>query len=187
MLNQFQPKMTVDEFLDWAEAQANDYELIYGRVYAMSPERLRHVEAKGETYSALRAAIIAAGVPCRAYVDGVTIRIDGATAFRPDVLVRCGNPLDGNMVEIPDPLIVVEVTSPSTRNNDGGVKFSGYFGVPSVQHYLQVDPDKRLVIHHRRDGEEIRSRILGSGSVRLDPPGLDLTVEDLLGPGNGAP
>ena len=182
MLNQFQPKMTVNEFLDWAESQADDHELIYGRVHAMSPERLRHVELKGEAYIALRAAIGTAGVPCRAYIDGAMVRIDRSTAFRPDVMVRCGEPLHGDAVEIPDPVIVVEVASPSTRHNDGGVKFSGYFSLPSVQHYLQVDPDKRVVIHHRRDGDEIRSRILGSGSLRLHPPGLDLAVDDLLGP-----
>ena len=176
--------MTVDEFLVWAEGRPGRYELIYGRLSAMSPERLRHVDAKGESYSALRASIIAARVSCRAYTEGATVRIDDATAFRPDVLVRCGAAIDGDTVELSDPVIVVEVASPSTRHNDGSVKLIGYFSLPSVEHYLQVDPDKRVVVHHRRDGEEIRSRILGAGArLRLDPPGLDIAVDDLLGQG----
>jgi hypothetical protein len=38
------------------------------------------------------------------------------------------------------------------------------------------------VFHHQR-GEDgrIETRLLESGPLRLDPPGLELTVEDLFG------
>ena len=51
-------KMTVDEFLPWAEAQERGhYELLDGEVIAMSPERAGHWKAKGATYVALSDAI----------------------------------------------------------------------------------------------------------------------------------
>ena len=57
----------------------------------------------------------------------------------------------------------------------------GYFGVPSVHHYLIVDAERRVLVHHARRGEEIATRILHDGPLRLDPPGLDVGVEDLFG------
>lgn len=57
----------------------------------------------------------------------------------------------------------------------------GYVRVPSVTHYLVVDPDRRVVIHHRRGpGELIETRIASSGGLDLDPPGLTLAVADLF-------
>jgi hypothetical protein len=48
-----------------------------------------------------------------------------------------------------------------------------------VQHYLIIDPDDRLVIHHARGCADVMStRVLHSGSVTLDPPGLELAVAD---------
>ena len=79
-------------------------------------------------------------------------------------------------------MIVVEVLSPSTGRFDRFGKLPGYFKVPSLRHYVIVDLDHRVVIHHGRTDGEIATRILGSGPLRLDPPGLDLVVEDLLGP-----
>ena len=37
-------------------------------------------------------------------------------------------------------MIVVEVLSPSTRHIDASKKLAGYFRLPSVAHYLIVDP-----------------------------------------------
>jgi hypothetical protein len=54
-----------------------------------------------------------------------------------------------------------------------------YFKLTSVAHYLVLDPDARTVTHHFRDGVP---NLLSGGALRLDPPGLSLTVEDLLGP-----
>ena len=175
-------KMTVDEYLLWAEHRPGRYELVNGQVLAMAPERVRHVQTKGAVYVALLAAIQTAGRPCEAFPDGMAIRIDPTTAFEPDALVRCGPPLDGNMIEVPDPLIVVEVLSPSTRGYDTGAKLTGYFLVPSLRHYLIIDAEREVVLHHRRtDGGAIETRIVGFGTIELDPPGLEVTVEGLLG------
>jgi Uma2 family endonuclease len=180
-----QPKasMTVDDFLAWAEGRTERYELVDGQLHAMSPERMVHTETKGAIFSALQDAVRRAKLPCRVLGDGATVRIDPRTAYEPDALVRCGPRLPPDTIETPDPLIVVEVLSPGTRNYDAGAKLAGYFTVPSVRHYLMVDSDRRVLIHHRRDGEDIIRRILGaSGPLRLDPPGLNLRIEDLFGP-----
>jgi Uma2 family endonuclease len=73
--------------------------------------------------------------------DGATVRISKATAFEPDVMVRCGPRLPRGTPEISDPVIVVEVLSPSSAARDYGEKVEGYFSVPSIQHYLILSPE----------------------------------------------
>ncbi len=179
--------MSVDDFLAWAEAEQGRHELVDGQVHAMAPERVGHAETKFTVQTALKQAIDRAGVPCRMLPDGVTVRIDATTAYEPDALVYCGPRLSRNAVVVTAPLIVVEVLSPSTGFYDRHDKLAGYFAVPSIRHYLIVDIDRRVVIHHERDGDTIRTRLLPSGALRLDPPGLDLTVADLLGPEEPSP
>ncbi len=78
-------------------------------------------------------------------------------------------------------VIVVEVLSPSTRRIDASAKLTGYFRLPSVHHYLIVDPGKPPVIHHQRQGDgTILTRLVGEGAIRLDPPGLSIDVAPLF-------
>ncbi len=57
------------------------------------------------------------------------------------------------------------------------MKLEGYFSLRSVEHYLIFDPDRRVMIHHRRgQAEAIETRILRDGVIRLDPPGLEAEV-----------
>lgn len=81
------------------------------------------------------------------------------------------------------PAIVVEVLSPSTGKNDALGKLSAYFRIASVAHYLIVSPDERLIFHHARGkGGAILTRIVREGRIALDPPGLEIAVEDVYGP-----
>ena len=152
-----QPKpteFTADEFIAWAlEQPTGHFELDNGIVVAMAPERASRNQAKLNAAIALRDAIGARGLPCRVMTDGMAVRIDDRTVYEPDALVRCGPPLPGDAIEVADPTIVVEVVSPSGRGVDRGVKLASYFLLPSVRHYLIVDTDKRVVIHHRRGDE----------------------------------
>lgn len=173
--------MTVDEFLAWAEGQPGRYELFNGVIYAMTPERAVHAETKYAVAKALEAAVVRAGLHCWVLPDGMTVRVDDDTAYEPDALVYCGEQLPEDAVEVPSPIIVVEVLSPSTRHVDAAAKLAGYFSLPSLWHYLIIDPDKRVVIHHcRGGGDEIITRIMREQTMSLDPPGLQVDLTGLF-------
>lgn len=180
-----QPKrtdFTADEFIAWAQEQATGrFELDNGAIVALTPERVSHSRAKSQIWLALRLAIRARGLGCEALPDSATVRIDDRTVYEPDALVRCGPPLPGDAIEVNDPVVVVEVLSPSSRGIDKGAKLASYFSLPSVRHYLIVDTDKRVVIHHRLvEGGRIESRFHHDGPLALDPPGLTIELGDIF-------
>jgi len=174
--------MTVDAFLAWAVGQPEGrFELVAGRVVAMAPERFTHADMKAEAWLALRTAIARAGLPCRAHVDGPGLRVDDRTLYAPDVMVRCGPALPPEAVETGDPLIVVEVLSPSTAARDMAAKLEDYFRMPSVAHYLILRIESRAVIHHARAADgAIATAIRRDGALALDPPGLSIDVAALF-------
>ena len=61
-------------------------------------------------------------------------------------------------------------------------QLADYFRLASVQQYLIVHPGGRVIIHHRRASDGIGTQILSSGPLRMDPPGLSVTVEEILTP-----
>lgn len=177
-------RMTVDEFLVWAETQpGRRFELVHGQAVAMSPERARHANAKHAVARELERAIERGKLPCHVFPDGMTVRVDDTTVFEPDAMVYCGQRIDDDTMIVPYPVIVVEVISPSSKERDTGAKLAGYFQVPSVRHYLIVDPTARLIIHHaRQDDTTILTRVHTDGAIDLAPPGLALTLADVFPP-----
>ncbi len=176
------PRMTVEQFIDWAMAQPRGrFELYGGRVVQMSPERVEHIESKFLIAVALTNAIKASGTPCHVLSDGATVKINDRTAYGPDALVYCGEKLARGTIIVPEPVIVVEVISPSSEARDAGAKLAGYFRLPSLVHYLIADPDDRLVIHHCRSKDgSIATRIIEHGEFALDPPGITIRLADLF-------
>jgi Uma2 family endonuclease len=173
--------MTVDEFLPWAEGKEGRWELHDGVPVMMSPERLAHVRTKARAARALDDALRLAGLPCEAIADGLTVKVDSGATYEPDASVVCGPRRSDETIVVTDPIIVVEVLSPSTAAVDHGRKLSGYFSLPSVQHYLILDPERRVAIHHKRGASEaIETRVLTDGVARLDPPGFAVAVEALF-------
>src|SRR5271166_2990868 len=120
-------KMTVDEFLAWAEGREGRWVLADGVPVCMSPERVAHVETKFSAGSALKEAIKQAGLRCEAFIDGLAIRVDQYRTFQPDVVINCGDRLKPDRMEAPNPVVVVEILSPSTRAVDLGLKVRRYF------------------------------------------------------------
>ncbi len=136
--------MTADEFLAWSGSllpEEGKFELWYGEVVLRHgpggfEERARHWNTKGAMYRALCDAIDRAGLPCFVAVDGPMVRLSAGKMARPDVLVHCGADVDPDAQEVPNPVILVEVLSPSTRTRDHGVKRQDYLSLPSLHHYL---------------------------------------------------
>lgn len=173
----------VTEFIEWCQRQpGGKYELVAGEIVAMSPERLAHVRMKALIWNVLKRSIESNDLPCEALADGATVRIDEITAYEPDALVHCTADLSPESIEVPAPIIVVEVLSPGTIGRDSGAKLEDYFRLPSVVHYLIFKTERPVAIHHHRQPNgSITTSIHPSGSIKLDPPGLSLDVDFVFG------
>lgn len=172
-------------FLRWAEEQPGGrFELVAGQAVALSPERNRHSMTKGRVHHELAGAIQAAKIDCEAFPDGASVVIDDATVYEPDAAVTCARSIDLDAVAAAHPMIVVEVLSPGSRSHDAITKLADYFRLPSIVHYLIVDAERRVVVHHRRQNHELAlsTTIVRAGSLALDPPGLELAVERFFVP-----
>jgi len=176
-------RMSRDEYRRWAAAQPKGrFERIEGVVVAMAPEWAVHNDVKLLAWLALRQAVAAAGLPCHVYGDGMTVEVDDSD-FEADVVLHCGERLPRDAISVPEPMVIVEVLSPSTRGDDLTRKLVAYFRVPSVQHYLVFWADRAQAIHHRRrdDGQGVETRMLTEGEIRLDPPGITITLAQVFG------
>lgn len=170
--------ITVDEFLAWGADRQGRHELLDGVVVAMAPERIAHAAVKGRVFRALGDAIAKAGKDCHVLPDGVGVKVSERRWYQPDALVYCGPAAPPADLFVANPIVVVEVASPSTAFIDEFEKLIGYFSLPSVQHYLIVNPNGPPMVHHQRQSDDtILTRIVPGGSIRLDPPGLELDVE----------
>jgi Uma2 family endonuclease len=176
-------RYTREEFLAWYEAQPRGrYERLDGRIIAMAPERVAHVRLKSAVWLALRRSIADAHVPCEALTDGIAVAA-GDSDYEPDAMVNCGDPMGSDAIHASNPVIVVEVLSPSTASTDTGAKLADYFLVPSIAHYLIVHATRRTVIHHRRMASgDIFTQIVSEGAIVMDPPGITITVEEIYEP-----
>ena len=176
-------KLNASEFLAWYETQPERprYELIDGTPIAMAPERVRHAEIKLAAAVALKQAAMGIKQRCHVLPDGMTVIVDEYTTYEPDALVYCGDELAGDVVVVPEPIIIVEVLSTSTKHVDSGSKLVGYFAVESVQHYLVIDPISEKIMHHSRDDNgRIVTAIIANGEFELMPPGLLIQYADIF-------
>ena len=92
-------RMTVAEFLVWAEEQADDarYELVDGvPIGLMAPTSIRHAQVRYNASDALRRAIAAVGAPCEVLDagPGVAVGYKSRECRIPDVVVTCASTID---------------------------------------------------------------------------------------------
>jgi Uma2 family endonuclease len=114
---------------------------------------------------------------CTALVDGAQILTDDISAI-PDVVVTCA-PIDLETPAIAEPVIIIEVMSPSSVDDDTGRKWLSYRKIASLKHYIVLAQDQRLVHVHSRAGDLWRERFIGTGSLTLDDPPLCVDLDTL--------
>lgn len=176
--------MTVGQFLDWSEERADDarYELVAGvPVRLMAPTNIRHARIQRNADEAVRRAIAGTALSCEVFDagPGVAVGHEGDECRIPDVVVTCASTIDETARLVPEPVIVIEVASPSTRLADVNDKVEFYGGIASARHYLVIEQNRRRVVYHGRGPGGLEPRILREGEIALDPPGIRLALDDL--------
>ncbi|HUP43586.1 MAG TPA: Uma2 family endonuclease, partial [Thermoanaerobaculia bacterium] len=125
------------------------------------------------------------GRGCTVYSSDVRIRVaaTGLSTY-PDLSIACGDrnvdPLDSQALV--DPVVLVEVLSPSTEAYDRGEKLRHYQRIPSLREVLIVAHDRHEVEIWRRSEDGWSRETVGAGGVvELKSITCRLEVEALYG------
>ena len=120
------------------------------------------------------------GSPCAVFANDMRISIPTAKCyFYPDVGVVCDEPRfeDDVFDTLLNPIVIIEVLSPSTEAYDRGEKFAHYRQLTSLQEYVLVSQDQIRVDHYRRQERlwiftdiEKRDEILQLPSLQCELP-----------------
>ena len=143
-------KWTLGEFLSFEETAQIKHQLVAGRIYNMAGGTRNHSRITsniiGQTYLRLRES------GCGINTSDMLVRIDEHNAVYPDMSVVCGddNYSDDRELALLNPTVVVEVTSPSTMEDDRGWKLDLYKSLPSLRACLIIDQQRIFAELHTR-------------------------------------
>ncbi|MCY4466622.1 MAG: Uma2 family endonuclease [Chloroflexi bacterium] len=143
-------RFTLDEFLEREERATVKHQLVAGKIYSMAGGTDAHseiaVNVTAEIHFRLR------GKDCGTLNSDMLVRIDEHNAVYPDVSVVCGERrfADDGRLALLNPVLVVEVTSPSTITDDRGWKLELYKSLPSLRACLIIDQQRIFAELHTR-------------------------------------
>lgn len=103
--------------------------------------------------------------------------------FYPDVVIACGEPQfeDQSFDTLLNPVVIIEVLSPSTEIYDRTEKFEYYKQITTLQEYILVSQDKVQVEHHCIQGTQWRLEEYQTlqDTLALSSVGCKLTLNDI--------
>lgn len=146
-LAKLKTKTSVEEYLAGEEVSRIKHEFIDGEVYAMAGTSDRHNIISGNIFANLWSHL--RDSPCRPFIENIKVRVNQDTFYYPDILVSCEETPESPYYR-KEPILIIEVVSPSTEQIDRREKLRAYQQMPSVQEYVIVEQEKISVEIHRR-------------------------------------
>lgn len=141
--------ITPEEYLEGEKYSETRHEYVNGKVYAMVGASKAHnliaINLVTLLHNHLR------GTRCKAFVSDMKVRVDNCFYY-PDLLVAC------DIEKQPEyyceqPVLVVEILSPNTRQRDELDKRIAYQSQASLKEYVLIAQDKMEVRIFRRTAE----------------------------------
>ncbi|MEP7341201.1 MAG: Uma2 family endonuclease [Acidobacteriota bacterium] len=177
-------KYTVEEYIELFKNSDERFEYFDGEIVSMAAGKAAHEDIASNLIFNLRDKLKERS--CRIAGGGLAIKTVKAPPFRlADVSVVCGERIIEEMLGIEmlvNPLLIIEVLSPSTAEYDRDRKFIAYKSIESFREYLLVVQERAHVIQYVRQPNDkwLRDDIIGLESeVRLESVGITLSLKDI--------
>ncbi len=174
MSNVAEKLMSLDEFLTWEHDQPERYEYANGVATMMTGGSAAHVTIAMNLAFALRQAL--RGTGCGPFGSDMKV-IANHTVRYPDISVTC-RPVGDRDDHLSDPILIIEVISPSTEREDRGRKKFDYFATSSIRQYAIIEQDEHLIDLYTRTGDRWTDEIIEGNSVlNLSSIGVEVTLD----------
>ncbi len=174
-------RYTEDEYFAFAMSAFGRWEYVQGEIRAMAGGTDDHNAIITNIGATLYAVLAPKG--CRVYQSDMRVHTGDDVNTFPDVAVVCGPRAyhRGRTDTLTNPMLIVEVLSPSTQGYDRGEKWDHYQTIPTLTDYLLVSPDDARVLLLTRQADHWDMHVIAGlgGSVPLASVGLTLALSDV--------
>jgi Uma2 family endonuclease len=177
-------KFSFDEYVELVDERSMKLEFLDGQIFAMSGGTPQHAAITAAITTLLTIAL--QGKPCRVYSPDLRIRSKATgLATYADVTVVCGqielDPEDPKKHTVLNPIVLVEVLSPSTEEYDRGDKLAHYKTIPSLQEVILVASERQEIeiLQRERDGTWSQHRVSGEEIAKSIALGCDLPLAEI--------
>jgi Uma2 family endonuclease len=163
--------MTEAEYLAFERSSETKHEFLDGTIYAMAGASLSHNRICAHTI--IRLGMQLQDGPCEVIPGDMRLKVEATGLYTyPDISVVCGDTqlVEGEFDTLLNPVLIVEVLSPSTESYDRGKKFHHYQQLESLQEYVLIAQDSPRIERFLRqdDGTWILTNVTGmDGSLQL--------------------
>lgn len=177
------PKWTVEAYLDFERESDIRHEYYQSEIFAMAGAQPVHVDIASNVISSL--VVQTKGRNCKVHNPDMRVKTATGLYTYPDISVVCGERRFNNdrPKTLLNPMVVIEVLSPSTENYDRGDKFHHYASIPELRAYVLVDSQrKRIECFARQEDGAWQIDLIGGEDTRaleLKAIGCSLTLADV--------
>jgi len=187
-------QMTEAEYLVFEAQNENKHEFVNGDVFAMTGASVRHNLVVNNVVTALVNQLSEKN--CLVPSNDTRLKVESKVSYRyPDVMVICDKIqyVDERVDTIRNPIVIVEVLSPSTALVDRNQKLDEYTQLSSVQEYVLISQDEHKLERFLRQDDQnwLYTKISGlEGMLELSSIECQLSAQaiyaklDLLGDTN---
>lgn len=174
-------RKTYAEYLAAERDATIKHEFVDGQIVAMAGGTPEHARLAANVVAALVSAL--RGRRCGVFSSDLRVHIPatGRSTY-PDVTVVCDEKQTADIDEdaIINPVVIVEILSPTTEASDRGEKFAHYRRLEALQEYVLVSQDQPRVEVYRREGDVWAPRDYGPGqAVALASLDVQLATGDI--------
>jgi len=167
--------MTLAEFLRWDDGTDTRWELLDGVPIAMAPPARALGMLVTRLGGRIDAALSARG-ECTIQSEAGIVRPDRRDTFYvADLAVSCA-PVEAGQQITPEPVLIIEILSPTTMAEDLQEKIPDYLRIPSVEEVVAIDSRRVFAQVMRRHGEHWITEIVQGRESTLSLASIGLTV-----------
>lgn len=148
-------------YLERERAATHKSEYINGEIYAMAGASEAHNLITANAIASLHGRLKTQG--CRVYGNDMRVKVPTTSLYTyPDIVIVCGRRVfdDSHQDTLLNPVILMEILSPSTEAYDRGEKFAHYRRLGTLQEYILIAQDKMSVEQYVRQAD-------GSWNLRI--------------------
>jgi Uma2 family endonuclease len=168
--------MSLQEFLAWEERQELRFEFDGFQPVAMVGVTWAHSLIQHNLHLAL--GIRLRGKPCRVAGSDMKIEVAGRIRY-PDIFVVC-LPVSSQSKIVTEPVVVFEILSESSMDEDYVVKNAEYEATPSIQRYVILEQTKMSATEFVRQGDDwAPKKISAEEWLRMPEIGVEFPLSEL--------